>query len=302
MFSRRHPFLFFVLVMAAIGAVTVTVTGLLVAAVVRYATLGDAPADAPKVGIVEITGMITDARQTLEDLKKLRQNESIRAIVLRIDSPGGSVAPSQEIYRAVRKTAQQKKVVASMGAVAASGGYYAAAAADGIVANPGTITGSIGVIMGFANFGDLLAKIGLTPVVIKSGDFKDLGSPVREMTTAERQVLQRISDGIHQQFIDDVAMGRSMDRNEVAALADGRIYTGDEAKQLGLVDRLGNLEDAVAWAGKLGGIQEGPVETVYARDRRFSFIEAFIEGRLGDIFSIMAQGRPTALMTGAAVR
>jgi len=301
MFSRRHPFLFFVLVLAGIGAATVTLVGMLVALTVRSSRLGDVMVEGPLVGIVELSGMIVDARDTLEDLKKLREDESIEAIVLRIDSPGGAVAPSQEIFRAVRLTAESKKVVASLGAVAASGGYYAAAATNGIVASAGTITGSIGVIMGFTNFRDLLDKIGLTPVVIKSGEMKDLGSPVREMSAAERDVLQHLSDRIHHQFIRDVALGRAMVEDRVAALADGRIYTGEEAMEIGLVDRLGNLEDAVAWAGEMAGI-DGPVETVYAREKPFSFLDALIESRLGEIMTFIASGRPAALMAPSAIR
>jgi protease-4 len=301
MFSRRHPFLFFVLVLAGLGAFTVTLVSAMVAVTVRHGRLGDGASDAPLVGIVEVSGMITDAKNALEDLKKMREDDSIQAIVLRIDSPGGAVAPSQEIFRAVRRTAESKKIVASMGAVAASGGYYAAAATSGIVASPGTITGSIGVIMGFTNFRDLLDRIGLTPVVIKSGELKDLGSPVREMSAAERDVLQRLSDRIHRQFIRDVALGRGMDEDRVAALADGRIYTGEEARDLGLIDRLGNLEDAVAWAGELAGIQ-GPVETVYAREKPFSFLDALIESRLGQILALIAPGRPAALIPPVAAR
>ncbi|MDD2604194.1 MAG: S49 family peptidase, partial [Desulfobacteraceae bacterium] len=165
------------------------------------------------------------------------------------------------------------------------------------IASPGTLTGSIGVIMGFTNFRELLDKIGLTPVVIKSGEFKDLGSPVREMQPGERQVLQALSDQIHQQFIRDVAQGRAMDLPRVESLADGRIYTGEEAQALGLVDRLGNLEDAVAWAGELAGIQ-GPVQMVYAREKRFSMIEAVLESRWGEVFEIFFNGRPAALMEG----
>jgi protease-4 len=298
MFARRHPFLFFTLVLSAIGAVTVTVIGVLVALVVGRAGLAADPAEGPRVGIVEVSGMIADATEILEDLKKMRQDDTIGAIVLRIDSPGGAVAPSQEIFRAVRQAGKTKKVVASMGAVAASGGYYAAAAADGIVASPGTITGSIGVIMGFANFGRLLEKIGLTPVVIKSGDFKDLGSPMREMKPVERDVLQRLSDGIHRQFIRDVAQGRAMAQDRVEALADGRIYTGEEAQALGLVDRLGNLEDAVDWAGELAGLP-GPVEAVYARPKRFSWLETFIETRLGRLLERTAQGATVMRMPQA---
>jgi len=225
-----------------------------------------------KVGIIEVTGMIVDARDTIEQLKRFRDEESVKAIVLRIDSPGGGVGPSQEIYREIRRTVEKKKVIASMGSVAASGGYYIAAAADGIVANPGTITGSIGVIMGFTNYRELLDKIGLFPVVVKSGEFKDMGSPVREMTAEERQILEGLISTIHGQFVRDIVDGRNMETDAVEALADGRIYTGEQSLELGLVDRLGNLVDAVEWAGTLGGI-EGDVSTVYAKERKFTLLE-----------------------------
>lgn len=295
MFSRRHPFLFFALVLAAVGGATLTLVTLLVTAAVRFAGDGDGRAEGPRVGVVELTGMITDAKDTLADLRKLREDETVRAVVLRIDSPGGAVAPSQEVFRAVQKTAREKKVVASMGAVAASGGYYAAAGCDGIVANAGSLTGSIGVIMGFTNLRELLDKIGLVPVVIKSGAYKDIGSPVRPMTDEERALLQRLSDQIHRQFIRDVARGRKMDEERVAALADGRIYTGAEARELGLVDRLGNLEDAVAWAGELGGI-EGAPEVVYARPERFTFLDELIESRWGALLDLFFHGRPAAVV------
>ncbi|MDD2604352.1 MAG: signal peptide peptidase SppA [Desulfobacteraceae bacterium] len=194
MFSRRHPFLFFILVLAALGTAATFCLSAMVAFTVHRSGMREADSDLPRVGIVEVSGVLADAKGILEDLKKMREDETIEAIVLRVDSPGGAVAPSQEVFRAVGQTAESKKIVASFGAVAASGGYYAAAASSGIIASPGTLTGSIGVIMGFTNFRELLDKIGLTPVVIKSGEFKDLGSPVREMQPGERQVLQALSD------------------------------------------------------------------------------------------------------------
>lgn len=228
-----------------------------------------------KVGIVEITGVISDANDTLQQLKSFREDESIKAIILRIESPGGAVGPSQEIFREITKTVKTKKVVASMGTVAASGGYYVAAAADGIIANPGTITGSIGVIMGFANYQELLQKIGLVPVVVKSGEYKDMGSPVRKMTESEKKILQNLVDQIQDQFVTAVSEGRKMERAKVEELADGRIFSGEEAKSLGLVDRLGNLEDAIEWAGRLGGIT-GDISTVYSAEPRFSLLEYLI--------------------------
>ncbi len=229
-----------------------------------------------KVGIIEITGIISDAKSITHNLKVFREDNSVKAIVIRIDSPGGAVGPSQEIFREIRKTSSSKKVVASMGTIAASGGYYVAAGADGIVANPGTITGSIGVIMGFTNYQELLQKIGLVPVIIKSGEYKDIGSPVRKMKEEEQKILQDFAKKIHKQFIMDIVEGRKIDQARVESIADGRIFTGEESKELGLVDRLGNLEDAIEWAGRMGGI-EGKISTVYAREKKFSLLKYIAE-------------------------
>jgi len=269
MFSRRHPFLFFVLIMASLGAAFVTAMTLMVVIIVKAGFDKAATASGEAVGVVEVNGLIDDSRRTIEDIQQFRENDEIKAIVVRIDTPGGAVGPSQEIYREIRKTIPSKKVIASMGAIATSGGYYIAAAADGIMASPGTLTGSIGVIMGFTNFQQLLEKIGLTPVVVKSGQYKDLGSPLRPMSDHERKILEDFTAKIHHQFIADVAEGRKLDRPKVEQVADGRI------KGLGLVDRMGNLNDAIQWAGELGGIQ-GKVEAVYARQNRFAFLDYLI--------------------------
>lgn len=275
MFSRRHPYLFTLLILAALGAaMTIFVSLMAMAAVGRGGTHGG-----EKVGVIEIIGPIVDSTRLMSQIKTFREEEAIKAIVLRIDSPGGGVGPSQEIYREIRKTTAEKKVIASMGSVAASGGYYVAAASDGIVANPGTITGSIGVVMGYTNFEDLLQKIGLTPVVIKSGEFKDIGSPVRPMSTEEKHLLEGVTQTIHRQFVEDVAEGRHIAEARVRAVADGRIFTGEDAESLGLVDRLGNFEDAVQWAGELGGIK-GNIETVYPEKERPSLIQYLMESAL----------------------
>jgi len=236
-----------------------------------------------RVGIVEIDGVISDSRDILYQIKQFREAPHIKAIVVRIDSPGGAVGPSQEIYREIRKTIKTKPVIASMGAVAASGGYYIAAGTDGIVASAGTITGSIGVIMGYTNFREILQKVGLVPVVVKSGVYKDIGSPVRDLTTDERQILQNLVDTIHRQFVSDVAEGRKMEMTRLTAMADGRIFTGQEALQFGFVDRIGNFEDAVEWAGRRGGI-EGKIPVVYAPERKFSFLR-YLFGTFADIIS-----------------
>lgn len=272
MFSRRHPLLYFMLVFTALVCATVVVIALLIFAGSRRTELKFGE----KVGIVEVSGAIADARETLDILKRFRRDDSIRAVVVRVDSPGGAVGPSQEIYREIRKTGLVKKVVASLGAVAASGGYYVASACDGIVSNPGTLTGSIGVIMGYTNIRGLLDKIGLYPVVIKSGKYKDIGSPVREMTPDERRILEQFADQIHTQFIRDVAQGRGLAVDKVRQVADGRIFSGQKAKELGLVDRLGNLEDAVAWAAEMAGIK-GEVETVREPRERYPWLRYVTE-------------------------
>ena len=275
MFLRRHPYLFFVLILAGLGTVGMVSLSLAVMSVAGAETEGDGD----KVGVIEIVGAIADSQTIIDDLKAFRENESVKAIVVRIDSPGGGVGPSQEIYREIRKTVAEKKVIVSMGSVAASGGYYVAAAGDGIVANPGTITGSIGVIMGYTNFETLMQKIGLTPVVIKSGEYKDLGSPARPMTAKEKSLLEGVTRTIHRQFVGDIAAGRSMALDKVEAIADGCIFTGEDAQKLGLVDRLGNFQDALQWAGELGGI-EGEVETLYPEKERSSFLDYIMESAL----------------------
>jgi protease-4 len=294
MFARRHPILFAVLVFSGIAATTVVLLSLIIAYGMRGADLaGLDMGGGEKVGVVEIVGVIADAREVLEQLKRFREDEDIKAIVVRVDSPGGVVGPSQEIYRAVARTRETKTVVASMGAVAASGGYYAIAAADGIVANPGTITGSIGVIMEYTNFQALLDKIGLAPVVIKSGTYKDAGSPVRPMTPAEEALLKDFVDSLHQQFVSAIAEGRQMALETVQALADGRIYTGQRAKDIGLVDRIGNLEDAVEWAGQLAGI-EGDIVTVYPPSKKASILQLLSESLLENLLGRAIRPEMTA--------
>jgi protease-4 len=286
MFTRRHPYLFFLLTLFAMVSVSVIILSYLLVRGLektQFSEFVTEPGDG-KVGIVEISGVITDSSETIRLLKLFREDKAIKAIVLRVESPGGVVGPSQEIYQEVRKTVSTKKVVASMGAVAASGGYYVAAAADGIIANPGTITGSIGVIMGYTNFEKLLEKIGLTPVVIKSGEYKDMASPTRQMTPREAEALQYFVDQTHNQFVKAIAEGRDMDLDHVESLADGRIYTGEEAMKNGLVDRLGNLEDAIEWAGRLGGI-EGKISTVYKREETFSFLRYLSESVVDALMS-----------------
>jgi len=278
MFSRRHPYLFFILIFSSVVATAM----ILMALLVTISTRDTEFEFGEKVGVIEINGIIAESKNVLNYLKRFREDNSIKAIVIRVDSPGGAVGPSQEIFREIRKTSASKKVVASMGTIATSGGYYVAAGANGIVANPGTITGSIGVIMGFTNYEELLQKIGLVPIVIKSGEYKDIGSPVREMKPEEKKILQEFAKKIHRQFIKDIVDGRKMDMEKVESLADGRIFTGQESKKFGLVDRLGNLADAIEWAGELGGIK-GKIATVYAKEKNFSLLRYITDSSAGTL-------------------
>ena len=229
-----------------------------------------------KIGVVEVFGAIADSRHVIEQLHGFRDNDNVKAIVLRIDSPGGGVGPSQEIHDEVKAIDATKPVIVSMGSVAASGGYYIAASAREIVANPGTITGSIGVIMEFTNFQELLDKIGLSSVVVKSGEYKDIGSPAREMTSLEREILQNLIDDVHSQFVASVAVGRNLDEEAVRQIADGRIFSGRRAMDMGLVDRMGNLDVAIRRAAELAGI-DGEPNVVYPPDKGPKFIDLFIE-------------------------
>ena len=240
-----------------------------------------------KVGVIEVIGVISSATKILEDLHDFREDSAIKAIVLRIDSPGGAVAPSQEIHDAVKKAAEVKPVVVSMGSVAASGGYYIAVAGQQIVANPGTMTGSIGVLMEFANYEELLKKIGWQNIVVKSGRFKDIGSPNRPMSDADRQLLQTMIDDVQSQFVSAVAEGRNLSLEKVKEVADGRIMTGRQALVAGLVDKLGGLETAIDLAAELAGIDDPKV--VYPLEPPPKLIDYFMEGAAEHLFKIMQQ-------------
>src|SRR5271157_375220 len=222
-----------------------------------------------RVGVVEIEGVISESRQTMEEIVRFKGDPSIKGVILRINSPGGSVGPTQEIYREVVKLKAKKKVFVSMGSVCASGGYYIAAAGEKVYANPSTITGSIGVIMQSVILEELLKKIGVKSNTIKAGELKDAGTPFREMTPEERAYLDGIVKNIHEQFIKDVAAGRKMDFEKVKTMADGRIYTGLQAKDLGLVDSIGNFYDTVDDIKKVLAIKGKP-QLVYS-EKPFSF-------------------------------
>lgn len=239
-----------------------------------------------QIGLIRIEGVLFDVKETLDELRRYQENPAIKGIVVRIDSPGGAVVPAQEVYSQIKKTrAQGKRVVASTGIVAASGGYYIASAAEKIVSNPGTITGSIGVIMQLSNIEGLMRKVGVASVVLKSGALKDAGSPFRTLRPEERNILQRALDDVHAQFIEAVAQGRGLPVSKVRALADGRIFTGRQAKALGLVDELGDLQDAVKLTATLAGIKGEP-EVVEPR-RPFSLI-GFIKNQTATLIGLPA--------------
>jgi len=240
-----------------------------------------------KIGIVEIKGVITQSSEVIEEIHQYQEDEGVKAIILRIDSPGGGVGPAQEIHREVLKAKSKKKVVTSMGSVAASGGYYIACASDFIVANPGTITGSIGVLMQFSNFEELLKKIGIKGVVLKSGEHKDMGSPFREMTPEEKRLMQEVIDNVHQQFIQAVAEGRKLDRAKVVQIADGRIITGEQAKKLGLVDQMGNLQDAIDTTAKMVGIEGKP--NILFPKKKFSLLELLMREMTSAVLNILSE-------------
>lgn len=234
-----------------------------------------------KVGVLEIKGTITGSQEILKQIKEFRTDSSVKAILVRIDSPGGAVGPSQEIYRELKRAAATKPVVASLGGVAASGGYYIACAANHVVANPGTITGSIGVIIHFPNLRELFDKIGYQMTTIKSGQFKDLGNPARAMTPEEKEVLQGMIDETYRQFVRDVSAARKLPEDEVRKVADGRIFVGEQAQALKLVDQLGNFEDAVDKAAELGKI-EGEPDVVYAKKKKRALIDLLFGSDLSD--------------------
>ncbi|MEZ4600528.1 MAG: signal peptide peptidase SppA [Syntrophotaleaceae bacterium] len=233
-------------------------------------TLGD------KIGFVEVNGAILASEDIVEQLNAFREDDSIKGVVLRINSPGGGVSPSQEIYQEVKALAAAKPVVVSMASVAASGGYYIAVPAHRILANPGSITGSIGVIMEFTNLQELFQKIGLKSQVVKSGQYKDIGSPFRPMSEVDRQLLQNLIGDVHEQFVTAVAEGRRLEVQQVREIADGRIFTGRQAMESGLVDQLGGYQEAIRVTAELAGI-EGEPKVVYPQRDKAALLEYFVQ-------------------------
>ncbi len=237
------------------------------------------------VAVVEINGVIAESEKVVRQIKRYRENRNVDAILLRVDSPGGGVAASQEIYEEVKKTVDSDKpVVVSMGAVAASGGYYVSLPASSIVANPGTITGSVGVISQFIHIEEMLDKLGIDVTTIKTGRYKDSGSSFREMEEFEKSYWQDLMDDVYEQFVTAVASAREFELDLAYELAEGKIYTGRQAYELGLIDTLGTYEDAIRIAADLGGI-EGDPEIIRERPRR-TFWDSFFTSVFGDYVDV----------------
>jgi protease-4 len=236
------------------------------------------------VGLVEVKGMILDSKETVRQLRYFYKQDNIKAVVLRVDSPGGVVAPSQEINAEVARFAAKKKIIVSMGSLAASGGYYISAPATLIYANPGTITASIGVILKLSNIETLMDKIGIKSYTLKTGKYKDSGSPVRQLTEEDRAMLQAVINNTHEQFVRAVAKGRKLPVEDVRKIADGRILSGEQAKEFKLVDRLGTLQDAIEEAGKMSGISGEP-EVILPPKKKINFWDVVTDGVDGSISS-----------------
>ena len=236
-----------------------------------------------KVGIIQVSGPILSSNPTVKDLENFRNRKDISAILVRIDSPGGLVAPTQEIYEKIKTIKEEKPIIASMASVAASGGYYIALGADTIIANPGTIVGSIGVIMNYPVMTKFLDKVGIEFETVKSGDLKDVGSYSREVTEADRKHLNEMVDDMYSQFVNVVSQNRSLSKEEVKKIADGRVFTGKQSKELGLIDVIGTFEDAVSIAGTMGQIKGKP-KIVQVNKKRPSVLDWFT-GNLGQTVS-----------------
>jgi protease IV len=243
-----------------------------------------------KIGVITIEGTILTSDETLKQLRKFRKKKAVKAILIRINSPGGTVAPAQEIYREIEQTRKKKPVVASMETVGASAAYYIASSADRIVCSPGTITGSIGVIMMLTEIHKVIEKVGVNVNIIKAGKFKDIGTGVRALTDPEREILENFAKEIHEQFIKDVASGRKgkIDEEKLRTIADGRFFTGEAAKAMGLVDTMGNFYDAVKIAAGLAGVKGEP-ELLYPDKKWKGYLDLLTESAAGAVVNKLSE-------------
>jgi protease IV len=245
-----------------------------------------------KIGVINVEGTLASSDEILKQMKKFRKKSSIKAILLRVNSPGGTVAPAQEIYREIAKTKKKKPVVVSMETVAASAAYYISSNADNIVCSQGTITGSIGVIMILPEIHKVIEKIGVDVNVIKAGKYKDIGSVVKPLNPEERNILETFATEVHEQFISDVAKGREgkIDKDKLREIADGRFFTGQKAKEMGLVDTIGNFYDAVKVAADLGKITTEP-ELVYPKKKWDNVMDMLMESSVSAINRVTERSR-----------
>ena len=270
-FRQKHPILLGLFILTGIFFLFLGGVSLLISSLISHDSQADIFSSKEGVGIVELKGLIVSSEQTLKHLTEFRHDPNVKSVVLRIDSPGGSVGASQEIYKEVMRTNEIKPVIASMGSIGASGGYYAALGAENIIANPGTMTGSIGVIVKFPNLEGLFEKIGYRSEVIKSGPLKDVGASNRPMSEEERKLMQDLIDNVYGQFVRDIAAARGMEEDIIQELADGRVYTGEQALEVGLIDSLGNFTDAITIAADMGGLDIEAPRLIYPKvDRKFS--------------------------------
>jgi protease-4 len=288
MAEKKHPILIVLAILLGVGLFLGTVLVIVLKVISPASTLSFSD----RIGVIPIEGAILDSQTITEQLLEFKKDKGISAVILRINSPGGGVGPTQEIYREVQRTGETKQIIASLGAVAASGGYYIATATQKIVANPGTITGSIGVLMEFVRFEELLDKIGVTLEVIKSGEFKDIGSPHRELTAREKEIIRTLIDDIQKQFVNAVASGRNLSLEKTREIADGRIFSGARAKELGLVDDLGNFQDAVEIAKKIAGI-EGDVTLVYPKKSKLELWDLILGRAAGSVVRLIQNMKTT---------
>lgn len=274
--ARRSAFL-----TIALGAfATMTLAGLILVAVMASGGpnglgFGDG------IALVRVDGVIADDGVILEDLRRFRRDASVKGYVVAINSPGGAVGPSQSVYRELRRLRDEDgmPVVASIGAMGASGGYYIALAADTIMALPGSVTGSIGVIMEFPNVSELMDRVGVDMDVVKSSEQKDMGSPFRPMSERDRELLRSVVDDVYEQFVDVVVEERGLTDAEVRSVADGRVLSGRQALERGLIDRLGNMHDAMDVAGGMAGLGPDPRVVRPPADRGITLLDLLLEGR-----------------------
>lgn len=272
-FRQKHPILLGLFILTGIFFLFLGGISLLISSFISNSSKADIFTKKEGVGVVELKGLIVSSEQVLKHLTEFRNDANVKSIVLRIESPGGAVGAAQEIYQEVVRTNEVKPVIASMGSMGASGGYYAALGAENIIANPGTMTGSIGVIVKFPNLEGFFEKIGYKSEVIKSGPLKDVGASNRPLSDEERKLMQDLIDNVYGQFVRDIATAREMDENTVKGLADGRIYTGEQALAAGLIDSLGNFIDAITLAAEMGGLDDEDPRLIYPRvERKFSLL------------------------------